>query len=124
MMLATPRVVIDLKQANSTEQVQNRIQKRAEATRSRLILNGTTISHSADLMYRGSRSVVLVEESIFGSYQFVYVYNSKTGEIDRHEFKYTPAPKRIFASVIIFALFYWLVFPVLDRRLRSNAASN
>ncbi|NQY14447.1 MAG: hypothetical protein HRT81_11390 [Henriciella sp.] len=124
VVLTMPQVLIDLKQASSSEQVLRLVRDRELATQSQLIFRDTNFSHAANLDYHGSRSTVLTETCVLGTFVFVHVHNSKTGEFDRHEIKYTPAPKRIFASIIIFALFYWLGLPILDRRLQSNSKSN
>jgi len=124
VVLTMPQVLIDLKQASSSEEVRRLVLNREFATRSRFIFRDTRISRSANLDYHGSRSTVLTETCVLGTFIFVHQHNSKTGEFDRHEIKYTPAPKRIFASIIIFALIYWLGFPILDRRLQSNSKSN
>ena len=124
VVLTMPQVLIDLKQASSRQEVLRLVQDRKLATRGRYIFRGPRVAHGANLDYHGSRSTVLTETCVLGTFVFVHQHNSKTGEFDRHEIKYTPAPKRIFASVIIFALFYWLGFPILDRRLQSNSKSN
>lgn len=123
VVVTMPQVLIDLKQASSSEEVRRLLLAREFATRSRYIFRDTSVGHSANLHYSGSRSAVLTETCVLGAFVFVHQHNSRTGEIDRHEIKYTPAPKRIGASVIIFALFYWFVFPILNARLQSNAAS-
>lgn len=120
VMLAMPQAIIDLKHASSTEEVQSIVRNRDMATRSRFIFRDTSVGHAANLAYRGSRSITMKEQSALGTYQFVYMYNSKTGEIDRNDIKYTPAPYRIGASLIIFAVLYWIIYPRLKVRLQSH----
>ncbi|MEL7108008.1 MAG: hypothetical protein AAGL99_01980 [Pseudomonadota bacterium] len=104
--LARPNIITELERTTSSQEVERLITDRWNATRNHP-LAGSSPFRGKNMHYHGSETLGLKERSILGTFVFVRVYNTNTGEIDENGITYWPSVLRSLVALIAFSVLFW-----------------